>query len=104
MKSHSANKWTMIAQNSSDSALVRMLASNVFELVYAAQAELARRSSPQSARPNLDKWEKELREGKRTFYDFDDLWRKACDEMNKQEWRMLIVGYIVEDPPPAWDA
>ena len=105
MKSASANKWTVICQNSSEDALIKMLcSSNMLEVIYAAQAELARRSCPMSARPNLDKWAKELKEGKRTPYDLDELWRKACEEMNSMERNILFVGYALADPPPSWDA
>lgn len=104
MKSVSANKWSVIAQNSSEDALLRMLSSPMLEMIYAAQAELARRSCPMSARPNLDKWTREMREKKRTAFDLDELWRKACDEMNRKEWDLLFIGYALAEPPPSWDA
>ena len=33
----------------------------------------------------LDAWRRELAAGQRTKYDFDPLWRAACDEMNALE-------------------
>ena len=35
--------------------------------------------------PALDAWRRELAAGQRTKYDFDPLWRAACQEMNALE-------------------
>ena len=35
--------------------------------------------------PALDLWRQELRDGRRTALDFDDLWRSACAEMTALE-------------------
>ena len=92
MRTVSANKWTLICQNSPEDALVKMLSSPQLEVAYAAQAELSRRSAPNPC-PMLDKWRKEMRDGKRDAYVFDELWKKACEETNEMEKpRQLITG------------
>lgn len=68
-----------------------MLAAPQLEVAYAAQAELAKRRAP-SPCPNLDKWRKEIAEGKRDAYLFDELWRQACEETNETETVKLITG------------
>lgn len=84
MKTVSANKWTRICENSPEGALLQMLASPQLEVVYAAQAELARRAAEPPC-TNLYKWRKEMAEGKRDAYVFDELWRKACEEASVAE-------------------
>jgi len=60
-----------------------MYGSSTFptEAIYAAGAELARRSDPDPT-PNLTKWRAEIAAGVRDEYTFDDLWRAACRDMD----------------------
>lgn len=86
MTAHSANKWTVICQHTPTDSLVKMLASNFeLEAIYAAQAELAQRANP-SPCPNLDRWRKELADGRRSIYTFDEVWKAACDEARQMEF------------------
>jgi len=84
-------EWEQVCRNSPEGALVQMIGSCTMPTaaVYAAQAELVRRSGESSC-PALDKWRKELAAGLRTAYTFDALWRKACDEMNQREWDTVM--------------
>lgn len=86
-----AKEWEQVCRNSPDAALVQMIGNSTISLgaVYAAQAELIRRSNVSSC-PALDKWRAELAAGLRTPYTFDDLWRAACDEMNRREWDAVM--------------
>lgn len=78
--------WSAIVKNSPDSALVQILGSVTFgdEAVYAAMAELTRRSEL-APRTNLSQWRKELVVGTRDIFTFDDLWRLACEEASSVE-------------------
>jgi hypothetical protein len=84
-------EWEQVCRNSPEAALVQMVGSGTISLlgVYAAQAELIRRSNISSC-PALDKWRSELAAGLRTADQFDDLWRAACDEMNQREWDAIL--------------
>src|SRR6266446_4562077 len=86
-----AKEWEQVCRNSPEAALIQMVGSGTISLagVYAAQAELIRRSTV-SPCPDLDKWRAELAAGLRTAYTFDDLWRAACDEMNRREWDAVM--------------
>lgn len=99
MNTVSANKWTVICANSNGDALVKMLSSNFQpEAIYAAQLELAKRASA-SPCPNLDKWRREMEEKKRDAYVFDELWKKACEEVRAAEWNRLFAGYASPNSP-----
>ncbi len=86
--------WKAIARGSSTDALAQMLGSSYLpmEAIWHAGAELTRRSQapPPDQCPNLTKWRAELAAGVRDAYKFDDLWRKACDEMNQLEWNAVM--------------
>jgi hypothetical protein len=84
-------EWEQVCRNSPDYALVQIVGSCRMNLsaVYAAQAELIRRSNA-SPCPSLDKWRAELAAGLRTAGTFDELWRKACDEVNRREWAVIL--------------
>jgi len=99
VKTVSTNKWQPICRGSSDDALVQILGSSTFpkEAVYAAQAELTRRSEPKPSCTNLYQWRRELAAGMRTAYTFDELWRRACEEVNEME---LQAAYRRAAAPP----
>lgn len=88
----SGKNWTAVCRNSSDAALTQILCSSLqYEIVYAAQAELARRSElVVLSYPNLDKWRMELRAGLRQPDTVDELWRTACGEATQQELDLLF--------------
>jgi hypothetical protein len=84
-------EWEQVCRNSPEGALIQMVGSSTMPSVaiWAAQAELTRRSSASSC-PDLDKWREELAAGLRTAHTFDELWRAACDEVNKREWDAIM--------------
>src|SRR6266446_1508309 len=83
-------EWEQVCRNSPEVALVQILGSNMVpEAIYAAQAELVRRTNAFPC-SNLDKWWEELAAGVRDAYAFDDLWRAACDERNQMEWDAVL--------------
>lgn len=76
--------WNKIVRGTSDSALAQIYGSSTFpqEAIWAAGAELTRRSDPECDRVSyLDQWRAELEFGLRDIYTFDELWRLACEEM-----------------------
>lgn len=87
MREVSGKNWEEIARNSNEAALVQILGSCSFprEAIYAAHAELTRREEVPAGYASLKQWQKEIAAKMRDPYTFDELWRKACQDMNDME-------------------
>lgn len=51
--------------------------------------------------PALEQWWRELALGMRTIHDFDDLWRRACKDMESSEQPSFTRRAASPGTPPA---